>query len=105
MKRWLLNFAAAVSLVVFVAVCGLWVRSLRHFEIVDVRYARWTQADELRSWFFGFSWYSDTLRAELIWLPMMPQHFRVHPGVLEGVYRVYPPGCGGISPATKPLKS
>ena len=38
MRQRLFNIATAVSLLLFLAVGTLWVRSLRHFEIVDVRY-------------------------------------------------------------------
>ena len=72
MRRWLFNIVAGASLVLCVAFGGLWVRSLGHFERVDLRYARWTRADEVNSYFAGFSWYSNTLRLEVIRLPFSP---------------------------------
>ena len=76
MRRWLFNIVAGASLVLCVAFAGLWARSINHFERVDLRYARWTRADEVNSWFAGFSWYSNTLRLEVIRLPFSPGHFR-----------------------------
>ena len=45
------------------------------FEIVTVRYERWPRADDHRSTFLGVSWYSNTLRFELICTHRPPAHF------------------------------
>jgi hypothetical protein len=74
-RRRLFTFCSAVSLLLCVAVCAGWVRSLAHFEIVTVRYERWPRADDHRSTFLGVSWYSNTLRFELICTHRPPAHF------------------------------
>ena len=76
MRRALFNLVTAASLLLGMAVGALWVRSLGHFERFDVRYAHWPRADELHSHFLGFSWYSNTLRLEVIRLPFGPAYFR-----------------------------
>lgn len=66
MRRRLFTLCCALSLLCCVATCALWVRSLGHFERVDVRYARWPRADVLHNYYLGFSWYSNTLRLEVV---------------------------------------
>jgi hypothetical protein len=93
MKRRLFNIATALSLLLCVALAALWVRSLRHFELVQVRYAHWPQADELHSCSLGFSWYSNTLRLQLIRVPFAPAHFRGRSDDRLRDFRVtHPPG-------------
>jgi hypothetical protein len=55
-----------------VAVCVVWVRSLGHFEMITLRDERLTSGRELRSSYAGFSWFSNTLRLEVISLTHKP---------------------------------
>jgi hypothetical protein len=90
----LFTFASALSLVLCVVTCILWVRSLGHFERIDVRYARWPRADEAYTGYLGISWYANTLRVELIRVPFAPAYF--HRGLpmvsLPWHLQQYPPG-------------
>ena len=76
MLRRLFALLSAVSLLLCVAAGALWVRSLGHFEQVRLQYARWPQPDEHEVFHLGFSWYSNTLRLELVHATRLPAHFR-----------------------------
>jgi hypothetical protein len=92
--RILFHAATLLSLLLFVALAGLWVRSLGHFERVDLRYAHWSRADELHSTFVGFSWYANTLRLEVIHLPFGPAYFRDRTDAWTAWFRgQHPPGA------------
>src|SRR5439155_10902787 len=90
------------SLVLFVATAVLWARSLRHFEIIDVRHGRWPRADEMHAWRLEFSWYggypgtastlrSGTLRLELMRETAMPPFFHSIGGGNLYSYREFAP--------------
>jgi hypothetical protein len=66
---------------------------LGHFERVDLRAARWRQPDELYTYFVGCSWYSSTLRVELIRLPFLPSYFQgKSTAEVMQLRAYYPPG-------------
>ncbi len=79
LRQRLFDFAAALSLLLCLVCGALWARSLGHFERVDLRYARWRQADDVQSYFAALSWYSNTLRVEVISLPFGPAFFQGQP--------------------------
>lgn len=76
MRRRLFNLVTAASLLLCVAVGGLWVRSLGHFEQFHIRYARWPKPEEGRRVYVIVSWYSNTLRLSVIDSAVVAAHFR-----------------------------
>ena len=76
MRRRLFNIAAVVSLLLCLAVGALWVRSLWHYELVEVEYTRWPRSDKMDSGFFQVSWHSSTVSFKLITEFVGPAHFR-----------------------------
>jgi hypothetical protein len=76
LARRLITLCSAASLLLCVAVCVLWVRSLGHFEQVSVWHARWARADEAQTLYVGFSWYSNTLRLKVIRERFEPAYLR-----------------------------
>lgn len=93
MGRRLFNAAAAVSAIFCLASGALWVRSLRHFECVDVRYARCPQGDELHSFYVGCSWYSNTHRLDLSRRVFTPRHCQGRrEDWMKSLRSSYPPG-------------
>jgi hypothetical protein len=76
MRRRLFNFATGVSLLLFVAVGVLWVRSLRHFELAGAEYTGWPRSDRIYLAFGQISWYSDTVGLMVITEYVTPAHFR-----------------------------
>jgi hypothetical protein len=92
-RRRLLTVLSFLSLLLFVAACALWVRSLRHFEMVQVRHASWPRADELHARYLGFSWYSNTLRLEVIRVTYLAAVFKGQPAASMAALRSNdPPG-------------
>lgn len=59
------DFAAAISLFVFLLLGGLWARSLGHFEMVRYNYVHWLDADRFHQDYASLAWYSNTLRIEM----------------------------------------
>jgi hypothetical protein len=93
MWRLLFQIVTAASLVACLLFGGLWARSLRHFELVHLKYARWVGPEELVSYSAGFAWYSNTLRLEVIRLPFLPANFRGQSDEwFQVVQRDHPPG-------------
>lgn len=66
------NVVSVFSLLVFLAVCALWARSLWHFEMVTLHDERWTSERERRSTYAGFAWFANTLRLEVTSLTYTP---------------------------------
>lgn len=63
--RWLFSFAAVVSLLLGLVFGGLGARSVRHFELVQVRHVRWPQEMDMYCEYAGLTWYGSTLRLEV----------------------------------------
>jgi hypothetical protein len=92
-RQRLFDVAALLSLALCLISGGLWARSLGHFERVDLRYARWRQADDMHSYFAALSWYSNTLRLEVISVPFGPAFFQSQPaGNVQYFRNQHPPG-------------
>src|SRR5688500_9461665 len=93
MRRRLFNIVTVASLLLCVAASALWVRSLGHFEQLSVWYARWPRADEARTLYIGFSWYSNTLRLKVIREGFVPASFGgLNAHQMEDFRRSRPPG-------------
>ncbi len=93
MRRRLSNLVTVASLLLCVAAGTLWVRSLGHFEQVSIWHARWPRADDARTLFVGFSWYSNTLRLEVIRQRFGTSHFQAWTAQQRDVFRRgSPPG-------------
>jgi hypothetical protein len=60
-RRRLLNLLTLLSLLLCVAVCVLWVRSLREYELVRVHYNRPPRPDGTGGYFLAVSWFSGWL--------------------------------------------
>jgi hypothetical protein len=92
-QRRIFILIVAVSLLLFTATTALWIRSLGHFEIVHMRYARWPQSEEPHGTYFSFSRYSNTLRAEVNRTHLMPAYFASHADPSsQGFRAIDPPG-------------
>jgi hypothetical protein len=76
LARHLFTLCSAISLVLCVAMCVLWIRSLGYFEQMSVWHSRWVKADEAQTLYVGFSWYSNTLRLNVIRERFEPAYFR-----------------------------
>jgi len=79
MRRRLFNIVTVASLLLCVASGALWMRSLGHFEQISMWHARWPSADEARTLYVGFSWYSNTLRLQVIRQRFDATYFRGWP--------------------------
>ena len=97
MWRCLFNVVAAVSLSISLVIAGLWARGPGHFEEIHIRHAKWPSQDEVHTYFLGFSWYSNTLRLRVAYLPLTASYFKKHgSAVLERTRKMhgYRPGWG-----------
>jgi hypothetical protein len=89
----LFSILCGLSLLLCVAFGALWWRSAGHFEQVDLRYAGWSEAEGVSTVFAGFSWYSSTLRLEVIRVPFTAGDLRGRPeGWVERLRETDPPG-------------
>src|SRR5690349_18571485 len=94
MKRFF-NFAAATSLLLCIAMAALWARSAHNWapDIAQAWYHRWSQPDEVKSYYLEGSSYAGTIAVSFGRTHLNPSFFEdISVEKRNQTEREYPPG-------------
>ena len=90
--RWLFTLGAALSLLLCVSTCVLWVRGYWHVDTVEGHYGWYPQPEHWNSRWFGVQSYPGTIKFSLVRNDFAPPFFREEAGRLSQFHRENPPG-------------